>query len=775
VSNPVQHRPDDARVRRPLDLIEAAIATVAAVVIATAAHFLPVGASEMTRNVARTVRHLPRVLVFACGVLAALATVVLLVAIVVRIFRYNRSDGLNALVGGVGAGLIALGLITAWHTFPGGTSFAMLHGTDGSAFVRDGAIIAAVVASDTIRYQRWTRYCVAVVTALVLTGIALGELTLLGAIVGTLGALGVAWFVRWLMHTTVRRPSVDALLAGLGQAGFVVDHLERPSPGSPELTGHLEDGTPVVVKAAGRDVHGAGVASRLWSILRLRSAATGRQPITVRAALETEALASLMASNAGVLAPRILMLVQFEPDTLVLARERLEGPGPDGETDDGEAVALFRAVRTLHDIGVAHRDLAVQNLICGDGQVGFRSLEEAVVGAGELVRRVDVAQLLTSLGGLLGAERSVAAMRAGYRPADERSIAAILQPIALSNWGWTEMRQARGAVDEVRTLLVGESETPLPEARIERFRWRTVTAVIALLAAAFILSDQLSKVDLFGALAGANWAWFSVAVGASALTYVGSSLNLVAFVPQRVSVMLGAIVEMSGAFFGLITPPTVGHVAINGRFLHKQGVDGATTASAVALSQVVNFLTTIVLLVVMALLTGTGVGHMNIVPGSKLLAVLGGLVALGVLIITVVPWTKRLFWKRVWPRFKAAWPQLLAVLSQPVRLAQGIGGNLLLSASYVTALIAALHAVGAHPAIIATAAVFMAGNTVGAAAPTPGGLGAVEAVLVAGLSGIGIAYHDAVPGVLLFRLATFWLPILPGWAAFAVLQHKGVL
>jgi len=47
----------------------------------------------------------------------------------------------------------------------------------------------------------------------------------------------------------------------------------------------------------------------------------------------------------------------------------------------------------------------------------------------------------------------------------------------------------------------------------------------------------------------------------------------------------------------------------------------------------------------------------------------------------------------------------------------------------------------------------------------PGGIGGVEAVLAAGLTAIGIPAHEAIPAVLLFRVATFWLPIPAGWIA----------
>jgi uncharacterized protein (TIRG00374 family) len=98
-----------------------------------------------------------------------------------------------------------------------------------------------------------------------------------------------------------------------------------------------------------------------------------------------------------------------------------------------------------------------------------------------------------------------------------------------------------------------------------------------------------------------------------------------------------------------------------------------------------------------------------------------------------------------------------------------------LTFGYLVAFIAALWALGAHPAILPAAVVYLAGNTVGSLAPTPGGLGAVETVLVAGLSAIGIPAHEAIPAVLIFRIATFWLPIPMGWISFIVLQRQGVL
>ena len=63
----------------------------------------------------------------------------------------------------------------------------------------------------------------------------------------------------------------------------------------------------------------------------------------------------------------------------------------------------------------------------------------------------------------------------------------------------------------------------------------------------------------------------------------------------------------------------------------------------------------------------------------------------------------------------------------------------------------------------------------GSAAPTPGGIGAVEAALAAGLTAAGLDGSTAVQAALLFRAVTFWLPMVPGWLSFTYLQRQGAL
>jgi len=105
-------------------------------------------------------------------------------------------------------------------------------------------------------------------------------------------------------------------------------------------------------------------------------------------------------------------------------------------------------------------------------------------------------------------------------------------------------------------------------------------------------------------------------------------------------------------------------------------------------------------------------------------------------------------------------------------------GMLLLTGLFVMCLDASIRAFdnGNQPLSYASiAVVFLAGNALGSAAPTPGGVGAVEGALTFGLIVAGVPKEVAAPAVLLYRMMTLWLPVLPGWFAFNHLTRKGAL
>jgi glycosyltransferase 2 family protein len=120
---------------------------------------------------------------------------------------------------------------------------------------------------------------------------------------------------------------------------------------------------------------------------------------------------------------------------------------------------------------------------------------------------------------------------------------------------------------------------------------------------------------------------------------------------------------------------------------------------------------------------------------------------------------------------RAAAGEIVGVFRSPLRVAALLGGAVGTTLSYVLALGASIAAFGGGLSVPQIGVAYLGASLVGNAAPTPGGLGAMEAALVAALTGFGMANAAAVSAVLTFRLATYWLPTLPGWFTFHYMQR----
>jgi glycosyltransferase 2 family protein len=761
------------RVRRPTDLLLSVVALIVIAGTLGLIRALPTGSTEISSDVSHWLRHIPRWLSSGAEVVAGLGCIALVVVALVTLLRIDHQSAVNAAGAAVAATIAAIVATSIWHSEHGSIDVAVLHGRNPSILVVDMALVAFLVASDLFRRSRWTRWCFLAGAGLLFTGLAVDSLTPFAVAVAWFGGLLFGWAIRWTLGAASVRPGLSELSHWLSEHHLHVEALQEGGPDLAHLHGTLTDGRSIEIRMANRDTRGSGLVRRLWTQVRLRQVVVGHIGLSSRSQLEQLALASLTAVSNEILSPAVLLLNETANETLVLVMARPSGANLGEQGTLQNAKALFTALRKLHDAGVAHRDLRAENLVVSHDSAGFSSLDAALPGAGELVRRLDVTQLLTTLGRFVGPADAVEALRCAYLPKDESAIVATLQPLALAPWGWSAMRQARGCVEEVRAELVG-TDTPPPITRLERFRWRTVASTIALTVIAFLFIGQFSKVDLLGALRHTNLGWFFVALLGSALTYFAAAANLAAFVPKKLSLVRGFFVQLSTAFVGVAMPPTVGHVAVNARYLTRQKVDESSIAAAVALSQIVNVVTTVPLLIGFGLLTGSGISRFKIVPGTDVLIGLAVIAAvIGILLL--VPQTRGPFQRQVWTRVQGVWPRLIDAVSQPLRLAAGIGSNLLLTFGYLVAFLAALNALGAHPALLPAAIVYLAGNTVGSFAPTPGGLGAIEAVLTAGLTAIGVPAHEAIPAVLIFRIATFWLPIPAGWLAYSVLRRSGTL
>jgi uncharacterized membrane protein YbhN (UPF0104 family) len=534
-----------------------------------------------------------------------------------------------------------------------------------------------------------------------------------------------------------------------------------------------EDSLDVVVYD--RDQQAAGAIYRVYRSIRLLGQVSRNTPLSVEHEVERRALLSYAAEDAGAPTPQLRALVRVGPEASVLAYTHYEGttlanrnPG----CSDAELRNIWDAVSRLHAHRVTHRALTADHiLLTGDGQAILLDPGDGDVAATDLQIRLDLSQLLAELALFVGPERAADLAQEKASPDELVAVLPLLQPVVLARSTRHALRRRRDVLPALRKLLsAAVPDGAVVPVRLERIRLRTLLTMVASVVAAYLLAGELERASLASVLRSADWRWGIVGLALSAATYAGATLALSGFVAARLSFFRTLLVQVAGSFVTLVTPAAVGGAALNVRYLQRKKVPAPVAAASVGVAQVVAFVLHISLLVVFAAIAGT-TGKTSIQPPRWAYFVLAGLVAVA-LAVFALPAGRRLLRARVSPTLGQVLPRLLEVAQQPRKLAEGLGGQLLLTASYILCLAACVAAFGRSVPIASIAVVYLTGSAIGSVVPTPGGLGAVEAALTAGLTAAGLPGALALSSVLLFRLLTFWFPVPVGWVALTYLERK---
>lgn len=350
-----------------------------------------------------------------------------------------------------------------------------------------------------------------------------------------------------------------------------------------------------------------------------------------------------------------------------------------------------------------------------------------------------------------------------------------LQPLALS--ASTRRQMSKGLLKELRaaTAAATGDEVP-PLEQLVRVRPRTVMTIVVLTGAFYLLLPQLANVDdSVRAMRSANWGWLAVCVVMSALTYVASAIGLIGGVVQPLPFVPTVMTQLASSFINRVTPANVGGMALNVRFMQKAGVEPGAAVTGMGLNVIAGGIVHAVLLVAFLAWAGRGGGSGFKIPSSSRLLVAIAVVLAIAGIVAATSRGRRLFQKHVVRFLKQSWSSLIGLSRSPARLLALLGGSVGVTLAYIAALAAAVEALGGDLSIAQVGAVYLGSSLIAAAAPTPGGLGAMEAALVAGFTGVGLDPAVAVAAVLSYRLATYWLPILPGWLSFQALQRQNLI
>ena len=148
------------------------------------------------------------------------------------------------------------------------------------------------------------------------------------------------------------------------------------------------------------------------------------------------------------------------------------------------------------------------------------------------------------------------------------------------------------------------------------------------------------------------------------------------------------------------------------------------------------------------------------------------LVALVAGLLLAVPRLRRLAADKLRPKVRDIWGNLRQVASSPRKLLLLLGGALGRELLIAMALSVSLRAFGDHLRLPVLIVVIVLAAMIGGIAPSPGGMGVVEAGMILGLTAAGVSEADATAAVFIQRLFTSYLPPIWGWFTLVWMRKR---
>jgi undecaprenyl-diphosphatase len=303
---------------------------------------------------------------------------------------------------------------------------------------------------------------------------------------------------------------------------------------------------------------------------------------------------------------------------------------------------------------------------------------------------------------------------------------------------------------------------------------RVIPVLVVIFVANLALTQRHKLWEALLPLRDADSAWLPALVAASAATFVMAAVALTAATRHPLRFRRTMAVQVAAAFTNRLAPAGLGGMATNVRYLEGSGLGRADALSAVMITTAAGVLVHlgVVITVGAVFWFGGDGGSLPSLPSTHYWAVVGGVsaVLLGVGLVA---------WRRLAGHIVALGSSIRTTVGElrqrPRQLLRLLAGTAGMTCSHTLALVICLQAFGGGVAFITIVVVYLGATGVAAAVPTPGGMGAVETVLAAGLIHAGAGSGTAIAAVLTYRLATFWLPLVLGVFTFRSLRRRQIL
>ena len=234
------------------------------------------------------------------------------------------------------------------------------------------------------------------------------------------------------------------------------------------------------------------------------------------------------------------------------------------------------------------------------------------------------------------------------------------------------------------------------------------------------------------------------------------------------------LAQMAGSGPGRVIPGGLGHISIGAAHLHKTGLTMRKAILVTVANNLIGMITNAIIVILAILyhpdLLSKIIDNISTLTILTILIVITALLSIGLWLSHVRSTRKTI------AKVNKNWLQLFHnVFKNPHKLATILIIACTIVLGHAAILLMAGQALGEQISLVDALIALSAGVFIGGAIPTPGGIGAVEAGTISTLIVLGYDAATATSIALLFRIATYWQPLLPGMAAYLYLRERKLL
>jgi len=604
----------------------------------------------------------------------------------------------------------------------------------------------------------------------------------IGSLAGLLIAAMAAAAVHLVFGSSAGRPSITLVRDALIDLGVPTSRLgaaDRQPAGYFLVHALDHDERVLTVKVYGRDAHDAALVSTVWRTIWYREPDSPLRFGRLQQ-VEHEAFLTLFAGQRGVTPDEVVTAGSTADDDALLVLRRTGARLADLPANHRAALIpeLWALVDRLGKAGMAHGQVDELHVVLDDERLGLHDFRGATMSPTQIQERTDQVQAFVTAALLVGPDAAVASARTALGTDGVREVLPYLQPPALTPVQRRHVRNDELDLDALRELAAKDIGADPPELiELRRISIGTIIKVVLPAIALVALISGMAGLDwedLWNRVRDANWWLVGLGFIVAQVPRVAQAMSTMGASP--IPLPLGPVyaLQLSTSYINLAVPTSAARVALNIRFFQRHGVPPGTAIAAGALDSFSGFIVQIALLTTLLLFTPASLNLQfddSLSTAGRLVVIVLVLFGIAITVVLVVARLRRFVLRWAKQLLSEGWAAVRGLRS-PRRLLLLFGGNALNEILFAAALgvfVAALgYRVGLGQLLLITISVSLFSGLM----PIPGGIGVAEAGLTWGLVQAGVPEEAAFAAVMLYRLASFYLPPIWGYFAFGWLQKN---